>query len=175
MRIPAPVALGLAGLLVVAGRAPASTAPLEHTRPINADGARLIAIAVERSPTACALVEKLEGTDVVVYVHVSMGRQDGGPTAWLRFVGAQGPQRYLLVWIEAWQTGPSERISWLAHELQHACEIASAPQIRDAESLAVYYRRAGHTRGPGGTWFETGAAKVAGLVARAEAEAFRRR
>ena len=40
-------------------------------------------------------------------------------------------------------------------------------------ALARCYRRIGHTRGPGGSWFETGAAREAGLQARAEVAGFR--
>jgi len=44
----------------------------------------------------------------------------------------------------------------LAHELQHAVEIAQAPEARDAQALEALMRRIGWCRG--GRLFETGAA-----------------
>ena len=50
-------------------------------------------------------------------------------------------------------------MSLLAHELQHAVEIADAPEVVDEASLKELYRRLGADSGPGAfngsVWFET--------------------
>ena len=55
-----------------------------------------------------------------------------------------------------------EQAATLAHERQHAAEIAEAPWVVDAPTLAAYYRRIGQETDPsdGGRRFETPAARA---------------
>jgi len=165
----------LASLLLPAThlRAQENRWPFSHLRALTPLAKDLLADAVEQSPTARKLIESIEQTDLIVYVQVSIAPHRSDPRASLRFLGGEGPMRYVLIWIDAWESAHADRVAWLAHELQHAYEVAAEPEVRDAEALARYYRRIGHTRGPDGSWFETGAAKEAGVLARAEVASFR--
>jgi hypothetical protein len=77
----------------------------------------------------------------------------------LLFVTAAGGVRYLRVRIACALTG-IRQAAILAHELQHAVEVATAPSVVDESSMAEEYRRIGFpSRGSeDGTAFESRAA-----------------
>ena len=51
-------------------------------------------------------------------------------------------------------------LPWLAHELQHAVEIAGAPEVRTREDLHTFYERiGGGSRAAGSNEMETIAAQ----------------
>ena len=58
-------------------------------------------------------------------------------------------------------------ISVLGHELQHATDLAAAPDAHDADAQARFYRRFGYERHSGG-YFETEAALEVGRQGAAE-------
>jgi hypothetical protein len=97
----------------------------------------------EQSPTFRALIERLETTDVVVYVQCGRlrPRLDGE----LTFVGAAGGLRYVRVRI-SWDLTLPRKIAILGHELQHALEVADNPDIVSAGTLALAYERFGFTK-----------------------------
>jgi hypothetical protein len=113
-------------------------------RQIRTTDARLRRLLVEgmrTSPTLRALVERLEASDVVVYL-----RCDGNRLVWdgrLTFVSSAGGYRYVVVRV-ARLTSPASQIAIMAHELRHAVEIADAPDIVDGPSLVREYRRIGY-------------------------------
>jgi len=49
-------------------------------------------------------------------------------------------------------------MTMFGHELQHAVEIADAPEVVDVPSLVAFYRRVGQVMSSGGRTFETNAA-----------------
>jgi hypothetical protein len=103
---------------------------------------RLIDESVFVSPTLRALVERIEQSDVVVYVMC----ERYAPTrvaGRLTFVSAVGGLRYVVVRLMRLESR-AQQIALLAHELQHAAEIADTPAIVDGESLAREYQRFGH-------------------------------
>jgi hypothetical protein len=70
-------------------------------------------------------------------------------------VGGHGEWRYLRIAVD-FQGAPNRVISLLAHELQHAVEVAQAPEARDAESLERMFSRLSIQRGcPGTMCYET--------------------
>jgi hypothetical protein len=79
----------------------------------------------------------------------------------LAFMTSSAGTRYLQVRIDRWRVPPWEAIAWLGHELQHAMEIAQAPEVHDDASLARLYRRIGWQWG-GGTGFESDLARATG-------------
>ena len=156
----------LVGLIVILGTgvhaAPAPAPPplaWSHIRPLSSSSARLVAEAAARSLTVTALLDSLEQTDVVVYVKDSID-EASHPRAFVRFVARTPGRRYLLIQIDRWRVMPVECAAWLAHELQHALEVASAPEVIDAKSLARLYQRIGYQSGPGR--FESDLARAVG-------------
>jgi hypothetical protein len=131
----------------------------------SADVRTIIAEAEARSATVRALVEEIDRSDVVVYVRVRQfpTQQFDGRTG---FVGARPQARFLIIEIACPRTRDMQ-MATLAHELQHAVEIARAPWVVGAATLAQYYARIGDQVGGDATtvMFETAAAHEVGLRA----------
>lgn len=159
--IAAAVLLGIAIAAAPSSADSWRTSP--HVRPLGPEAAAFLADAGQRAAIVRDLVAGLADTDVVVYVKDGREGCGRGLRACLTFLVSAANVRYLLVRIDRWQVAPWERIGWLAHELQHAIEIARAPEIRDATSLARFYGRVGWRSGPGR--FETTLARSAGDLA----------
>ena len=137
-----------------------------HTRPLSPGAIRLIEDASERSQIVTGLMKALEKTDLLVYISDSMPPGvTTGPASYLTFLSSDQKGRYLMVRIDSFRLSPSERIVALGHELQHALEVAAAPEVKDAASLAKLYRRIGR-ESPGGR-FESEAAHDMGNRVRA--------
>ena len=88
---------------------------------------RLVDIGIACSPTFRRLVTELASTDVVV--HVFLARRHNGLRGYLvhRVVEAGGV-RFLQIAIDAGGAEPRV-IGLLAHELQHALEVARVPEV----------------------------------------------
>ncbi len=61
----------------------------------------------------------------------------------LTFVSSVGGYRYVLVRLQRFMSS-GRQLAIMAHELQHAVEIADAPVITDEASLAREYKRIGY-------------------------------
>jgi hypothetical protein len=118
---------------------------------------KLLAAAIAHSPTVADLVQRLERSDVFVYVEVAT---IDIPTAKTVLLATPGPYRYLLVSINYGQS-PEQRAILLGHELQHAVEISEAPEVRDSGTLRALYRRIGWSAGAADK-FETYLAQATG-------------
>jgi hypothetical protein len=95
---------------------------------------------MSRSVSFRALIGRIEQSDLIVYVreeYVSMGSLRGS----LTFVSSAGGSRYLLIRLSG--LSRSRRLATLAHELQHAVEIAERPDIVDEASLIRAYAQFG--------------------------------
>ncbi len=114
-----------------------------HTRALTTGAAELVAQATGRSLVLRTLLDDLERTDIVVYVSDSMSGLEQEPPAYLTFVTAAAGTRYVLVRIDRWRLQEIESIARLGHELQHALEIAQAPEVRDADGIRQLYRHIG--------------------------------
>ena len=129
--------------------------PFNRVRAIDARAREILLDAWNSSPTVRALVETLEGSDLIVQVET----QAVGASfrARLRFVTAAPGCRFVRVSVKV----PAPRrvaIPALAHELQHAVEISQANDVVDEETLIGLFRRIGRQWERGVSVFETEAA-----------------
>ena len=115
---------------------------------------RLVARGMERSETFRGLSARLDSSDVVVYVRFA-GCAGGVPACLVLASEGLGPRR-LLVKLDRFGRSESELIALLAHGLQHANEVATAPEVRDAASFREFFERRAHKGSDG---FETALAK----------------
>jgi hypothetical protein len=130
------------------------------TSHVRTTEARILALIDEgrsRSATFRQLVETLDESDVIVYIEPKRNREALGGFL-LNDVAGRGGWRYVRVAVEV--QGANRRvIALLAHELQHAVEVARAPQVHDAASLREAFSRQAVKFGCGGECYETQAAK----------------
>jgi hypothetical protein len=139
------------------------TASIAHVRGIRTgkrDGAVLVEESRHACPTVQRLLDALQQSDVVVLVEVCdrvLNR-----TGHLTFIGTSHGTRWLRITIDGGNR-QVQQAAWLAHELQHAVEVALAHDVKDVEGLRRLYARIGTARGDG--QFETDAAVAAGKQA----------
>ena len=119
-----------------------------RVRPVGSRVVSLLDRGYARSPTLAVLVDTLERSDVIVHIeeHWPLDRGRDGQT---QLVAAVGGHRYLRIHID---TGIADNsaTALLAHELQHAVEIAEAKWVVDEQTLAQLYRCIGFERRTGG-------------------------
>jgi hypothetical protein len=108
-----------------------------HVRSISPRLAVSVSTLRDHSPTFAALLTKLDASDVIVHLVDGLEPCASGSKACLTFVESSGGYRYLRVMITKRESEADVR-RHLAHELQHAVEIAQAPQIRDAAGLRAF-------------------------------------
>jgi hypothetical protein len=162
MKVAGWIVLGL-----IVGASAAGAEPRPHIPRIRTPDPRirsLIEEGLRTSPTFRALADRIEQSDVVVYVHCEASPSRVGGR--LTFVSAAGGFRYVVVRM-GWLPSSRQQIAMLGHELQHAVEIADTPAIVDAASLAHAYRRMAGAKevtraGAVTTAFDTDAANAAG-------------
>jgi hypothetical protein len=133
-------------------------------RPVDPDARALLETALDSSPTVAELAVRLEQTDIIAIVETRV--MEGSARAITVFFTAAPGARYLLIRINR-MLDRASRIEMVGHELQHALEVAAAPEVRDEAGMATLYRRIGRpSLSPPG--FETEAAKEAGKRVRAD-------
>jgi len=141
----------------------AESIPDSPRRPIRSTDRRLRTLleeGVRMSPTLRALVARLHASDVVVYLQCEGPR---APDGRLTFLSSVGGSRYVVVRMARFPR--AQQIAMIAHELQHAVEIAETPAIVDGPSLAREYTRIGYVNpwsSQPGVSFDTLAAVRAG-------------
>jgi hypothetical protein len=138
--------------------------PLLRVRPTTEFGRKVIDAGVTRSATFRSLVQRLEQSNVIVYVQLrpNMPTDIGGL---LEFMGRGGTDRYLRVTLSSVHH-LNVLVALLGHELQHAAEVADAPDVLTASHFAALYRRIGVPSGPGR--YDSTAARAAGQTVQAE-------
>lgn len=141
-----------------------------HVRTTDERLRTLIDEGLRTSPTFRAIVDRLVGSDVIVLLQcdpAAPANIDGR----LTFASRAGGFRYVIVRLRH-QPGRVQFIGLLAHELQHAVEVAETAAIVDSPSLAREYGRIGFVRRANseGTSFDTDAAVQAGYRVVAELE-----
>jgi len=133
------MAVAVVGLLQASAEAQ-SALPFTRVRPIDERASELLLDAWTSSPTVQALVETIEASDLIVQVEsqpvLAVFR------ARLRFMSAVPGCRYLRVSIKV-PGLPETLLPALAHELQHAVEIAQAADVVDERTLTDLFRRIG--------------------------------
>jgi hypothetical protein len=136
-----------------------------HVRPIDTALETLILEGGRRSPVFRALLDRLEESNVLVYVErrllppILRGR--------LTLVGASHGWRYLRVEIDCRPTRDDQIVA-LGHELQHALEIAEVATVVDAGSLRRLYRLIGFPVDSSHRRFESKGAREVGATVRRE-------
>jgi len=137
---------------------PIRSGALQRVRTADRRMRRLIDEGIRESPSLHALVRRLEQSDVVVYVECH-ARMESRVAGRLMFVSAVGGLRYVVARLARLPTR-AQQIAILAHELQHAVEIADTPAIVDNLSLAREYQRFGRVNhsAADGIAFDTDAA-----------------
>jgi hypothetical protein len=118
----------------------------------------VIATASDRSATFRSLVERIEQSDVIVYMTCERFETStlSGRTA---LAAAQPGVRYVRVQIRCQQSDQA-LAAIVAHELQHVVEIVSAPSVVDERSFARLFSAIGFAtcRPPWPEQYETTAA-----------------
>jgi hypothetical protein len=138
-----------------------------HVRPV--DGLRaLVDEAARRSPEVRALLDRLEASDVIVYIR-SRNFEDSALDGRVALLAVTNLQRYLVIELSCIKSSIVQ-MATLGHELYHALEIAQESSIVDTHTLAAHYRRIGQQQGDsvGRLTFETEAAYEAGRRTRRE-------
>jgi hypothetical protein len=171
--------LATVGLLVIMWRPARAIAqddckPPAHVRPEKALRP-LVDEATRRSPAVRALIDRLEGLDVTVYIRLRSFDQfdlEGR----VGMLDAPTSHRYVVIELARGRTGDSQ-MATLAHELFHATEIAAEPSVVDVRSLAALYARIGiqTDNHAGRRSFESEGAVAAGQQTRRELWAYRSR
>jgi hypothetical protein len=141
--------------------------PFPHVRAADPQMRSLIDDAIDRSAVVRALVERITASDVVVFVACERDPTVRAPGR-LNFMTSAGGVRYVVIRLKPRQRAAA--IALLAHELQHAAEIADTPSIVDDESLGREYGRIGYRShaSHGGVAFDTKAAVDTGRRVAAE-------
>lgn len=131
-----------------------------NPRPVRSTtkwGLSLISDGCLKSVSFRALVARLKESRVIVYVEPAQ-QLPGLMVGATELLGVSGEFRYLRVSIGA-QAARKTLIALIGHELQHATEIAGAPEVVDAGTLASFYRRVGDVSVDG---YDTAAARRTG-------------
>jgi hypothetical protein len=139
--------------------------PTRHIRSLDAAMTKTISDGVARSPTFARIVDGLERSTVIVFIgfNAELPPSAGGRTT---FMTSSGKWRYLRIVIRA-RLSEFQRITMVAHELHHALEIGSRPEVHDRRSLEDLYKAIGVPLLCASECFETGSAiEAANDVAR---------
>ena len=138
--------------------------PTRHVRAVDRPIKKLLRRGFEQSPTFAALLQRLERSDVLVYVE-EVSRLPGALEGRLVIQPPAHGVRYVRIQL-ALRGGPTDMIAVLGHELRHAIEVADAPGVTDAGGMAALYRRIGIDRG--NNLFDTIEAQETGRQVRRE-------
>lgn len=139
-------------------------------RPGHADLSDLISRGCTLSPTFNDLVDRLERSDVIVFTRFA--RCSNGVASCLHFLGAADGSRSLRISVDRFGRAEWQILALIAHELQHALEIADEPDAKDVASVGRVFERLGW-RGSAG--LETAHAAAIARVVEREVTARRRR
>jgi hypothetical protein len=160
--------LVVAALLSVGSAAAAGTRQetMSQVRSSSSSILVLIARAREQSTTFRRLLDTVGTTDGIVYVEAGRCRYS---RACLTGVSAAGAYRMLWVTVDTRRVD-LDLIASIGHELQHAIEILSNPDVRDTAAMYIFYSRFARRVGTGRGAWETAAATAAGNAVREEIE-----
>src|SRR5262249_29511505 len=137
--------------------------PIPRVRSDNPGIARLIKQGTERSPTFKGLIDAIDRTDGLVYVEEGMCRHGVLACLWLS-VKIAGPNRLLRILVST-RNSECDVTASIGHELRHALEVLSDPNIRRNRDMFFFFHREGAT----GSWpFDTGEALRVGDRVRIE-------
>jgi hypothetical protein len=141
-----------------------------HVRALDPRTREWIHVGTTQSPTFRALLGRLAASDLILYVEIVDGII-GGSAGRLYFVTATPSVRYVRIELVA-QGNVREMVALVGHELQHAVEIANAPQVRDRQALALLYLGMGEN-GLNRSQYDSVAARVTEERVRSELAGYR--
>lgn len=120
---------------------PAGPAAIQHVRPLEPHLTVVLDRGLERSPTLRRLVDAIEASDLVVYVERN-NRFRRSAAGEFHLVGRAGDFRYARISLSSALTD-RELAVILAHELQHATELAAAPAVETQRQMRDFYCQIG--------------------------------
>jgi hypothetical protein len=168
MKFAMPVAILVVSLSTSLAAQPTPTLSGGAPRVRASDGrtATILLDGLSRSETVRALVDELDQSDVLVYLEIRWNLRRGlaGSLTW---VAATASSRYLRIALSSDLTGDL-MVATLAHELQHAVEIAREPAIVDSTTMAAYYATNGLSMTGHWNGWDTQAARQMGDEVRRE-------
>jgi hypothetical protein len=144
----------------------APTAKFEHVRSSEAAMVESLREGWTRSATFRRLIEQLNQSETIVYIERGICGFGHYRACLPHWIAIRAGVRYIRILIDPTQRGERE-LALIAHELQHALEIAQAPGIRTADDITELFRRIGRSpHCPLGTpdCYETSAALAAGVA-----------
>jgi hypothetical protein len=148
----------MVGWLLLAATLIPCHSPNWHVRTTEARIRALLDEGRARSETFRHLLATLDASDVIVYVEAKLTRPALGGFLFNRIV-ARDHWRYIRVAVNHQGSHP-RLIALLAHELQHAVEVAQQVEVRDALSLERMFSRVSVAHGcAGASCYETQAAQ----------------
>jgi hypothetical protein len=140
----------------------AAPAPFDVVKVSHAELRWLVGEAQLRSPTFRDLAEKIRASGWLVFLQ-------SGPCPTLEtalgcltdYVGSYEGSRYLRVFVNHKGRYPDSVIATIAHELQHAVEVAEAPDVIDRHGLRTLFQTIGsrRVRRQTGTTYDTAEAR----------------
>jgi hypothetical protein len=144
--------------------------PDPHIRSAEPELLGAVTDGAHASPTLHQLVERLEASDVIVYL--TFDRSPAPHTSGhLSLISTVPGRRYLRVSIDRRYTA-CQRIAILGHELHHAVEIAESPSVTDDTTLVALYLRIGfRSAGAHLDCFDSVGAILAGRIVEKELQA----
>lgn len=137
-----------------------------RVRPNDARMATLLLDGLRRSPSLLSLVERIEASDVIVYLETQPALSDhlAGCLTWITSVGRF---RYVRASINPNLTADA-LIASIGHELQHVVEIIDHPDVTGPATLFALYQDLGRGIGRTRPVLDTIAARDAGSRVRDE-------
>jgi hypothetical protein len=100
---------------------------------------RLVLAGARRSPTFRALVDDLHQFNVIVVIQFGLCA-NGRIRSCVSHVDGDARHRHIRIKVNT-RTTDDRLIATIAHELQHALEIARDPQVTNAQQAIALYRR----------------------------------
>lgn len=109
----------------------------------------VLKLAAERSATVRRLAERIEESDLVVYIRSAA--VEGNLAGTTTLLSTTSRSRFLVVTIDP-RCPPLDRLPRLAHELRHAVEMADAREVRDEAGMRALFQRIGWRSGHLDRW-----------------------
>jgi len=156
----------LAAAPAVARQEPDGTADFVRVRTVNPSLRTVMDRGVFRSPTLRGLVGAIQRSDLIVHIE-RHNRFPKGKVGSIQLVGVRDGQRYVRIELDS-VLSRNELIVALAHELQHATELAEAAHVADPRILRELYCVIGESRAFG---YDTAAAQFVSRQVAAEVSA----
>ena len=112
---------------------------LVRVKPVDAEMRRLVLSGHTRSATFRALMAEIHQTNVVVVIQFGQCAK-GRVRSCVSHVESDSRQRHIRIKVNT-NTTNDRLIATIAHELQHALEIAREPEVTNSDQALALYRR----------------------------------